>query len=274
MNEPPSEPTLSNAPIGLSTMSPAMADMQHYPAYLLHLVVQHLGPTVWEIGIGNGQTVRELLARGHRIVATDIARECLDALLASLQQFDPSSRDRVCSLQIDLNAPSSLIPLREKSIDAVISFNVLEHIENDTAALTAIRSVVPDRAVLGLIVPAHPSLYGKMDAQAGHYRRYTRATLRSVLERSGWSVQQCRYVNAMGAVGWWYHNRCRRNTALDDPSVNQQMRLADRWLPPLAKATDPWLGSWFGLSVLAIATASARPNSALDRLRTPGAASS
>ncbi|MFN7733951.1 MAG: class I SAM-dependent methyltransferase [Pirellula sp.] len=273
MNEPPKELTPSNAPIGMSTMSPAMADMQHYPAYLLQLVNEHLGPSVWEIGIGNGQTVRALIARGHRVVATDVALECLEALCLSLQHSDQTGGDRVRTLQIDLNAPSSLHPLRDESVDSVISFNVLEHIENDAAALAAIRSVVPDHAVLGLIVPAHPSLYGKMDAQAGHYRRYTRATLRSVLEQSGWAVQHCRYVNALGAAGWWYHNRWRRDTALDDPSVNHQMRFADRWLPTIAKVTDFWLGSWFGLSVLAIATAAALPNSPPNRERTPGAAS-
>jgi SAM-dependent methyltransferase len=273
MNETPPELKPSRIPIGLSTMSPAMADMQHYPAYLLRLVIAHLGPNVWEIGIGNGQTVRDLIARGHRVVATDVAHECLDALRASLQHCPPSASERVRTLPIDLNTPDSLLPLRKESVDAVISFNVLEHIEDDAAALAAIRSVVPDRAVLGLIVPAHPSLYGRMDSQAGHYRRYTRATLRSVLEQSGWSVQQCRYVNALGAVGWWYHNRWRRNAALDDSSVNQQMRFADRWLPTIARATDPWLGSCFGLSVLAIAKVATGAVPPPDSARTPGAAS-
>jgi SAM-dependent methyltransferase len=273
MNASPTELTPSATPIGMSTMSPAMADMQHYPAYLLHLMLEHLGPNVLEIGIGNGQTVRELLALGHRVLATDVAQECLDALLGSLQHPSTAGSDRVRTLQIDLNTPSSLLPLRGEAIDSVISFNVLEHIENDAAAIAAIRSVVPNHAVLGLIVPAHPSLYGKMDAQAGHFRRYTRDTLTSVLQQSGWVVQQCRYVNALGAAGWWYHNRWRRNATLNDPSVNHQMRFADRLLPTIARFTDPWLGSWFGLSVLAIATATTDAGSPLNRERTARAAS-
>lgn len=273
MSEPPPESTPSAAPIGMSTMSPAMADMQHYPAYLLRLVLEHLGPKVWEIGIGNGQTVRELIARGHRVLATDVAQECLDALLASLPSTQSSGCDRVRTLRIDLNSPSSLLPVRSEAVDAVISFNVLEHIENDATALAAIRSVVPNHAVLGLIVPAHPSLYGKMDAQAGHFRRYTVETLKSVLEQSGWVVQQCRYINAMGAAGWWYHNRWRSNTTLSDPSVNRQMRFADRILPTIARFTDPWLGSRFGLSVLAIASATADTPSPLLRNRNPEASS-
>ena len=106
---------------------------------------------------------------------------------------------------------------------------------------------------LGLIVPAHPRLYGRMDQEAGHYRRYTRAALRRVVQSAGWTVESCRYINALGAAGWWYHNRMRRAAGLNDAQVNRDMRRADRWLAAVARGADPLLGSWFGLSVAAIA---------------------
>ena len=55
------------------------------------------------------------------------------------------------------------------------------------------------------------------------------------------------------ALGWWYHNRWRKTAGLADESVNRQMRGIDRWLPRIARLTDPIFGRLAGLSVLAIA---------------------
>jgi hypothetical protein len=60
-------------------------------------------------------------------------------------------------------------------------------------------------------------------------------------------------VNLLGALGWWFHNRLRRDAGLQDAAVNQQMRAADRWLPRIARLTDPIFARFAGLSVLAIA---------------------
>ena len=76
-----------------------------------------------------------------------------------------------------------------------------------------------------------------------------------MLKRAGWKVQRLRYINFTGALGWWYHNRLRKNAGLADEAVNRQMRGADRWLPRLARLTDPIMRWTGGLSVLAIARA-------------------
>jgi hypothetical protein len=119
--------------------------------------------------------------------------------------------------------------------------------------LQGLREIVVPGGQLGLIVPAHPSLLGRMDREAGHYRRYTRRTLADTLAQSGWHTVSLKYINLLGAVGWWFHNRVRRDAGLADPAANDQMRRADRLLPPVAALTDPLLHRWAGLSLVAIA---------------------
>lgn len=239
-----------------------MADMHAYPAYLLDSVRSSIGLRVIELGIGNGQNVLTLLQRGCHVLATDIDRECLNRLVSVVNKSMHHARDRLSTAIIDLNQPESLAPLRSFRADSVLTFNVLEHIVDDESSLFALSSVVESNASLGVIVPALPALYGRMDTEAGHYRRYTRAGLVRVLERSGWQVASCRYINAIGAVGWWYHNRVRKSAGLHDRQVNQQMRAADRWLPRISRWTDPWFAHRFGLSVAAVATRRASPPSA------------
>ena len=249
----PSRQDVHSNPIGMSTMSPAMAYMNAYPEYLLNQVRSHLGKTVWEIGVGNGQSTRSLLAQGHSVWATDIAQECLDALNASISKEAYDMLARLHLLQIDLNRPETFYPLIDAGIDSVLCFNVLEHIKDDVAALQGIRRILPQSANLSLIVPAHPQLFGRMDSEAGHFRRYSHNSLKATLTEAGWIVERCRYVNALGALGWWYHNRVRKSAGLADSHVNHQMRSADRWLPKIARWTDPCLKGLLGLSLVALA---------------------
>lgn len=256
-------PELSQAahtPTGVATMSPAMADMQAYPRYLYDQVIRRMGSRVWEIGVGHGMYTRWLREAGKTVLATDIDDACLDR---AAREF---AGDRnIITARVDLTDAATVHLQHTFHADSILCFNVLEHIADDTAALTWLRETVMPHAVLGLIVPAHPWLYGKMDAEAGHFRRYTRRSLSQVLKRAGWKIEKLRYINFTGAVGWWYHNRLRKDAGLADDAVNQQMRGADRWLPRLARLTDPLLRWVGGLSVVAIARAETPRSGAITR---------
>lgn len=241
-------------PTGQATMSPAMADMQAYPAYLYGQVRNRLGTRVWEIGIGNGQTVLTMLREGRTVLGSDIATECLERVSERVRTQEPGHAHRFTTAIIDLEDAETVESLASFQADTVISFNVLEHIEKDVDALRAIRQAMAPQGHIALIVPAHPRLYGKMDREAGHHRRYTRQSLEGALRDAGWIHIETRYINAVGALGWWIHNRFRRNAGLKDAHVNRQMRAADRWLPILSRWTDPWTQNLGGLSVVAVAS--------------------
>jgi len=237
-------------PTGSATMSPAMAQMGHYAEYLLDQVNGVLGQTVLEIGVGHGQYTRRLRRQGRRVIATDVDAECLDRLRTSF-----SADNDVIPHAIDLRRRDSIMAVAKYQADSILCLNVLEHIADDAAALGWLRESVAPGATMGLVVPAHQRLYGTMDSQAGHFRRYSRGRLKRALDVGGWQVQRLRYINLVGAAGWWYHNRVRRDAGLDDSRVNSQMRRADRMLPLLARLTDPLCGQLGGLSVVAWARA-------------------
>ena len=61
--------------------------------------------------------------------------------------------------------------------DSVVCLNVLEHIADDRAALGAMSEIVVPGGVIVLLVPAFDALYGPIDRNLGHYRRYRRRSL-------------------------------------------------------------------------------------------------
>ncbi len=69
------------------------------------------------------------------------------------------------------------MPFADGSFDAVVLGEVLEHVEDDRAALQEAARVMTDNGVLAISVPRNPAWFSQSDQWAGHVRRYTRGRL-------------------------------------------------------------------------------------------------
>jgi SAM-dependent methyltransferase len=76
----------------------------------------------------------------------------------------------------------------EDEWDVIGSFDVLEHIEDDGAALASMLNALRPGGGLIVTVPQHRALWSAADDYAHHVRRYTRAGLRRELQRAGFEV--------------------------------------------------------------------------------------
>jgi len=75
-----------------------------------------------------------------------------------------------------------------KKYDFIYTSNVLEHIEDDVAALKELHRALTPAGVIGIYVPAFPLLFSGMDVAVGHVRRYRRKELVSKLTGGGFEV--------------------------------------------------------------------------------------
>ena len=88
--------------------------------------------------------------------------------------------------------------------DAILSINVLEHVEKDALELSKYAALLKPRAgALCLFVPARPEIYAPIDRDFGHFRRYTKAELRRKLFEAGFKIERLEYFNLPGYLGWW-----------------------------------------------------------------------
>ena len=132
-------------------------------------------------------------------------------------------------------------------MDAIVCFNVLEHIDDDEATLRRLRELLaPDGALL-LLVPAHPTLFGPIDAAFGHYRRYGKQELRRKLRGAGFEPGVLRHVNPVGALGWLAQARIRKRARMSYRGLD----LYDRLVPALRLLDNVPLP--VGLSLWAVA---------------------
>jgi len=80
----------------------------------------------------------------------------------------------------------------------IYSSNVLEHIQDDVQAITLLKSVLKDDGLFAIYVPACPILFTELDEEVGHFRRYTKESLRTVLEKSGFCIITMDYCDFLG----------------------------------------------------------------------------
>jgi len=74
--------------------------------------------------------------------------------------------------------------------DLIIACEVLEHIEDDLAALRSWAARLPQGGLVLLTVPAHPDRFGPSDVWAGHFRRYRRSDLECLAREAGLFVNR------------------------------------------------------------------------------------
>lgn len=125
---------------------------------------------VLDLGCGPGGFLASLKQRARHVVAADFDFESLRRL--------PAGMPRVL-----LRADS--LPFAAASFDLVCLFDVIEHLDDDVAALAEARRLLAPGGRIAISVPAYPWLYANNDRVAEHRRRYTRASLRSAIEAAG-----------------------------------------------------------------------------------------
>ena len=89
------------------------------------------------------------------------------------------------------------MPFADDSFDLAVSLDVIEHLDDDLAALQELRRVVAPGGALLVTVPAYGWLWSGHDELNHHRRRYTRRSLRRVAERAGWKQVRATYFNSL-----------------------------------------------------------------------------
>ncbi len=120
--------------------------------------------------------------------------------------------------------------LRAGDFDAVLYLNVLEHIEDDAAAVEAMAAALKPDGRLCLLVPAHPRLFGALDRHYGHHRRYEREGLGALISGAGLELEDLYPFNLLGVAGWWVKNR-RDDGSIGAGSLRAYEALLRLWRP-------------------------------------------
>jgi glycosyltransferase involved in cell wall biosynthesis len=225
---------------GLSNTLVELTGVPRFNRWMADAIRPYLGDRVLEIGAGLGSLTRSFLPR-HLYTASDVNTDYLEQL-----RWFGVGRPNFDACEVDVADANDFYDLLGR-YDTVVCLNVLEHVEDDDQAVRNMRSALAGDGRLVLLVPQLPALYGTLDEAVGHVRRYTRDSLRALLEPNGFAIEEIFDFNRATLPAWWFNGQVRRKRGF----APGELRVVDRfaWL---MRALEPLL-PWPGVSVVAVA---------------------
>jgi SAM-dependent methyltransferase len=142
------------------------------------------GSRILEVGCGTG----------HNLAMLDMFGS-VEAI-----EVDPAARSLA---EQRLGRPVGSAPLPELAgvpdgaFDLIGSFDVIEHIEDDRAALTGIARCLKPGGKFVMTVPAHQWMWSAHDVVNHHHRRYSKSSLSTLFERSPLKLERIGYLNSL-----------------------------------------------------------------------------
>jgi SAM-dependent methyltransferase len=153
-------------------------------AYIARHVKPPKGARILEIGCGTGHNLPMLGAFGE-----------VDAI-----EIDPAAA-AIASQRLGKPVGSSPLPeltgVAEGQYDLIAVLDVIEHIDDDVAALRAMAKRLKPGGKILIAVPAHQWMWSAHDVVNHHKRRYSKATLTDALRKAGLGWSQLRWFNSL-----------------------------------------------------------------------------
>ena len=217
----------------------ALAECRNHRKWFADFARPYLGDHPIEIGSGLGDYAREWIPLTEHFTVTDAD----ESLVIGLKK-EMAGHSNVDVRQV-------LLPSTARADHScLISYNVLEHIDDHVGALRSMAGLVRPGGYIVLVCPAFPFAMSPVDIATGHVRRYTRRSMTAALTEAGLEVIDVRYANSLGLLCYYAFTSLLRK----QPSKGVTMTFYDRRLVPVVRFAERLIKRPpFGQSVIAVA---------------------
>ncbi len=210
---------------------------RRWKAYWTSRIQSWVQGDVLEVGAGLGANTMQLW---NPAVGSMVCLEPDQSMAAKLAQS-------VAGLPRCRVIAGTTASLAGQAYDCILYIDVLEHIEDDRGELDRAAGLLRSGGSVVVLSPAHQFLYSPFDRAIGHYRRYSRESLRRC-SPAGCRLKRMDYLDSVGMALSLANRALLRQSK---PSL-RQILFWDRYIIPVSRVLDPILGRNFGKSVLGV----------------------
>ncbi|NRA47258.1 MAG: glycosyltransferase [Oligoflexales bacterium] len=193
---------------------------------------------ILEVGSGIGSLTKELVKHGD-VVATDISDSYVSILKTKFSKYTGFE-----AIQWDASLKPNFM---SEKFDMIVSFNVLEHIQDDNKTMKIWADMLKPNGALIVLVPYSPQLFCPIDEAVGHFRRYTKKSLSNLFNQSGVSIRKVFFGNSIGTIGWIISGVIMQKSRLS----TGQLKLYSL-MKPFIKPVEKVLENYIGLSLIIV----------------------
>lgn len=212
------------------------------------------GDRVLDVGAGFGRHVFECARRGADVVALDYAADEVVETRATLGAMVDAGEIEIERFLGVMRGDATRLPFADGSFDVVITSEVLEHIQDDVAAIGEMLRVLKPGGTFAATVPAWlpekinwmlSDEYHAPQSPGGHVRIYSKTELAAKLRAGGLQLTGSHRAHALHSPYWWLKcavgptdedhrlvSSYRRFLEWDIVTQPRSTRVADRVLAP------------------------------------------
>ncbi len=195
-----------------------------YNAWLYSRIKRHLQGVVLDIGSGLGDIAQQFTENQiEEVIFSDY-----DPLMVESLRKRRFALKKYSVLPLDITNPA-LLAGRGSFADTITCVNVLEHIEQDVAALKHMKHCLKKGGKVVIFVPAVQAIYGTLDKLIDHHRRYSKKTLAKAFDEAGLKVKEGYYMNLFGIATWFLAGRILKQKEFH----RQACHMLDKMVPAL-----------------------------------------
>lgn len=216
------------------------ASANNWKNYIKFLLRKYIKGNVLEVGAGIGSNTR-LLSSSHYNNWL-----CLEPDIQLFNQL----KDLIA-----LNSITNCYPFNgtidclsdQQLFDSILYIDVLEHIHSDREEITKAYQHLKADGNLIILSPAHQWLFTSFDSAIGHYRRYSKKTLKAVMPDE-LEVIKLAYLDCVGLFASLGNKLVLKQSI---PNL-KQIKVWDKFMVPISIKIDPLFGYQFGKSILLV----------------------
>ena len=227
----------------------------------------HAGDRLLDIGCGFGRHSYEALRRGADVVSSDFSFPELVEVEQTVGAMDEYGElpDGVSSSSC--NGDVTRLPFRDGAFDRIIASEILEHIDDNVAALSELVRVLRPGGTFAATVPATlpekicwalTDEYHAPKVEGGHVRIYGRGELAERMEAAGLQVTGAHRAHALHSPYWWLRCAVGVNRDVEDHRLTSLYNRLLTWdimeQPASLKIADRVLNPVLGKSLVVYGT--------------------
>jgi SAM-dependent methyltransferase len=220
----------------------ALSTLGRYQDWIVQSFRPYLRGRTVEFGAGLGNI--STLLRPH-VSELDLVEPSVNLVARLETRFAGDDGVQIFAEPLEGRIPATA----DGTYDSIVLVNVLEHIEDDAAALSGLMRTLHPGGHLLLFVPALKFLFSDLDALHGHFRRYALSELNTLIHTAGFEIIRSRYFDIVGVLPWWLLNTLMGATAFNPFMI----RIYDAVLAPLSRWIDRKVTPPFGKNILLVA---------------------
>jgi 2-polyprenyl-3-methyl-5-hydroxy-6-metoxy-1,4-benzoquinol methylase len=219
----------------------AISEAGNFNEWMYDSIKEFCTGNILEIGSGIGNISAFFIREKAKIQLSDIRKQYRSYLVKVFPENEVHNIDIVAK-DFAQRHRNLLV-----QFDTVFSLNVVEHVEDDKAAIANMAKLLKPGGRLVILVPAYQCLFNHFDFALDHFRRYTRSSLIKAFPAELKPVKSW-YFNFAGIFGWFLVGNLARKKAI--PRSN--MRLYNLFTT-IFRVVDKLIFHKAGLSVIVVA---------------------